>query len=223
MEADFWHQRWKNNEIGFHQKEINSHLQSFWPEIHVKPNGSVFVPLCGKSRDMLWLRGQGYHVIGVEISPLAVESFFAENDLQPEIRKFGSFEYWECDGLSILRGDFFDLQPADLAGVDAVFDRASLIALPPEMRRRYALHLHALLPESVEILLVTLQYPQDQMQGPPFAVESQEVDDLYAKYYRIDCLFSLDVLAENHKFRERGISHMDEKVFLLRNHQKLST
>ena len=220
MDAEFWHQRWLNNEIGFHQKEINTHLQSFWSGIRAAPGSRVFVPLCGKSRDMLWLRSQGHEVIGVEISPVAVKAFFSENALTPTVEKTGKFQRWECDGIVILLGDFFDLIAEDLGHIDAVFDRASLVALPPEMRRHYAQHLREILPQSVSMLLVTMQYDQNQMKGPPFAVETEEVSGLYADFYRLDCRFTLDVLAENPKFRDRGITRMEERVFLLTPHQK---
>ena len=215
MDAKFWHQRWERNEIGFHQGEINSHLQSFWQKEQLVENSLVFVPLCGKSLDMLWLRSEGYRVIGVEISALAVEDFFRENNLEPERTQQGDFIRWEVDGLVILQGDIFHLRAGDIAGVSAVYDRASLVALPREMRSRYTDHLASILTRGVSVLLVTLEYPQDQMQGPPFSVEEPEVRQLYETGYGIELCFELDVLAENARFRERGLTRMVEKVFRL--------
>ncbi|MCG8426319.1 MAG: thiopurine S-methyltransferase [Chromatiales bacterium] len=217
MEAEFWRQRWQKNEIGFHQDEINVHLQTCWQKIEVRPNSTVFVPLCGKSLDLLWLRSQGYTVIGIEISALAVEAFFVENELTPEVSEVDKFRRWECDGITILEGDFFDLQPGHLSGVETVYDRASLVALPPEMRKAYAEHLFKVLPGQVDILLVTMQYPQEEMSGPPFAVEEEEVHTLYHDHYQMSCLDTLDILEENPRFRAKGVTHMEEKVFLLRN------
>lgn len=213
MEAEFWHQRWERNEIGFHQGEFNTHLKKFWS---AKPGGVVFVPLCGKSRDMLWLLAKGHQVVGIEISAVAVEAFFQENDLQPVKSQQGTFTRWEVEGLVLLQGDFFDITPEDLSEVSAVYDRASLVALPEAMRDKYAQHMRQLLPQGVETLLVTLEYPQSEISGPPFSVSSQEVRALYEPYYEVECIYVEDVLAENQKFRERGISRMEEKVFTLR-------
>jgi thiopurine S-methyltransferase len=81
LQQEFWHERWQQNEIGFHDKEINEHLQQYWPAFNIALNSRIFVPLCGKSKDLLWLLAQGYEVIGVELSPLAVQAFFDENGL----------------------------------------------------------------------------------------------------------------------------------------------
>lgn len=215
MQADFWHERWEKNQIGFHQDDINNHLQAFWDKLTLAPGSTVFVPLCGKSRDMLWLRAQGFPVRGVELSPIAVRDFFAENSLEPVVATQGRFECWEADGLAILRGDFFDLGPADIAACGGVFDRASLIALPPAMRQRYARHLQAILPPPVQTLLVTMEYPQHEKQGPPFAVSEAEVRQLYEGHYAVDCLFSTDILDENPGFRQQGVTQLTEKVYRL--------
>ena len=215
MNPDFWHERWQRNEIGFHQHEINSHLQDFWGQLAVPAGGLVFVPLCGKSRDLLWLRARGYRVLGVELSPIAVRDFFVENALTPQVTRQGAYERHEADGLAILCGDFFDLTPELLQGVGGVYDRASLIALPPELRTRYAGHSAAILPAVAGILLVTMEYPQNEMSGPPFAVREEEVRRLYANRYTVGNLFSKDILAENPRFRERGLSALAEKVYRL--------
>jgi len=215
MDPDFWHHRWRKNEIAFHQQDINTHLQHFWNRLELKPNECIFVPLCGKSLDLLWLAGQGHPVLGVEISRLAVESFFRENQLNPQIRQAERFEVWQADTFTLLCGDFFALVPADLSDVASVYDRASLIALPPAMRQQYARHLTALLPPSASVLLVTLEYPQDAMQGPPFSVEEPEVKALYENAYDIERLYVHDALPENPRFHDR-LSRLEEKVYLLR-------
>ena len=215
MQLEFWLERWQRNEIGFHQDAFNPHLQTFWPQLELA-KGCVFVPLAGKSRDMLWLRAQGYEVLGVEISCLAVEAFFRENELQPEVSQSGCFTRYSVDGLTLLAGDFFELGKGDLANVIGVFDRASLVALPPLLREEYARHMGNILPPRADILLVTLDYPQLQMEGPPFSVAANEVARLYAGYYSVTELFSLDVLAENPRFSARGLSAMYERVFRLR-------
>ncbi|MCG6870244.1 MAG: thiopurine S-methyltransferase [Gammaproteobacteria bacterium] len=219
MENEFWIERWERNQIGFHQAEINTYLKEFWRTLEVPGNGRVFVPLCGKSLDMIWLRAQGHEVLGVEISPIAVRDFFAENDLNPSHRPSGKMERYEADGLSILCGDFFSLSTDDLAGCSSVYDRASLIAFPRDMRRGYAERLKAILPPSTPILLVTLEYPQDEMPGPPFSVAEDEVRDLFESQYVVQRLQAGDALADNKRFRERGLSRLTERIFALSPHE----
>ncbi len=215
MEPDFWHQRWRDNLIGFHQTDINEHMQLFWERMHLTPGARVFVPLCGKSLDMRWLRDRFFEVIGVEISPLAVTSFFDENGLTPEIVERNHFEIYQTPGIRVYLGDFFDLTPAHLDGVRAVFDRASLIALPPAMRERYVRHLLSLVGADVPILLITLEYLQNQMDGPPFSVHEDEVNGLYAEQRRVERLLDLDRLSDEPRFAERGLTALHEKVFLI--------
>jgi thiopurine S-methyltransferase len=175
----------------------------------------VFVPLCGKSLDMLWLREQGHRVFGVELSAIAVQEFFKENGYAPEHGTTGKFNRYESNGVRILCGDYFDLGKDDLSYVTAVYDRASLIALPPELRERYARHLVNILPPATQILLITVDYPQPEMQGPPFSVSSGEVEALYREYADVRQLATLDVLAQNPRFQERGLSQLRENIFLL--------
>lgn len=214
MDPSFWHARWQANEIGFHQQEINPHLQRFWPQLGVT-GGTVFVPLCGKSRDMLWLASQGHRVLGVEISPIAAAAFFGENGLDVEPMQEARFVRRQIAELTLLEGDLFDLAPAHLDGVTAVYDRASLIALPPPMRERYAAHMAALLPGGTPVLLVTLDYPQPEMDGPPFAVSTAEVAALFGACFDIDSLGGQDILAENPRFQARGLTRLEERVYRL--------
>jgi thiopurine S-methyltransferase len=190
-------------------------LARYWKALSLSGGGEVFVPLCGKSHDMVWLRQQGCTVLGVELSSIAVQDFFKENGQSPEHAVSGKFESCEADGIRILCGDFFDLGKADLANVSAVYDRASLVALPPDMRERYARHLVDILPRGTHILLVTFDYPQAEMQGPPFAVSVKEVEALYGKYANIRLLEHVDALAQNPRFKQRGMSRMEESIFLL--------
>ncbi len=220
MEKQFWQERWQLNEIGFHQSEINTHLESCWEKLQIKTGATVFVPLCGKSRDMLWLLRQGYKVIGIEVSQMAVEDFFKGNDLHAKVSDQGKFTCYKAGELTILLGDFFDLATSDLSSITAVYDRASLIALPPEMRQRYTQHLFQILPQKPETLLITMEYPAQEMQGPPFTVTEQEVDDLFGNRYRIERLSNFDVLKENPQFIERGLTSMSEKAYRLTLTQK---
>jgi len=215
MKKDFWLERWERREIGFHQGEFNPYLLQYWQELHLARDSVVFVPLCGKSRDMLWLHEQGHRVMGVELSSIAAQEFFKENGYAPKHVSSGKFNRYESNDISILCGDFFDLCKADLSQVTAVYDRASLIALPPEMRERYVRHLASILPHATQILLITVEYPQAEMQGPPFSVTSGEVEALYRDYADVRMLANQDVLAQNPRFQERGLSQLREHIFLL--------
>lgn len=215
MKKEFWLERWERAEIGFHQNEINPYLRRFWPEVNAARGGEVFVPLCGKSLDMVWLRQQGSFVLGVELSAIAVRDFFHEQGQKPERVSGGGFDNYIAEGICLSCGDFFDLRKEDMAKVGAVYDRASLVALPPEMRERYARHLAEILPPATKILLVTFDYPQAEMPGPPFAVSVSEVEALYGKYAEIKLLAQEDVLEQNPRFKARGMSRMQENIFLV--------
>lgn len=216
MDPQFWNERWEQGEIGFHQEAINPHLEQHWPRLNLPARARVLVPLCGKTRDMLWLAGEGHRVIGVELSELAVKAFFADNALVPEISSRGPFIRYAVDEIEILCGDFFDLDRDQLGPVEAVFDRASLVALPAGMRADYARQLGVLLEPESTVLLVTFDYPQSQMDGPPFAVREEEVHALYDGGFDVQRLAGVDILAEHARFRERGLTRLEELVFVLR-------
>jgi thiopurine S-methyltransferase len=215
MKKDFWLERWEREEIGFHQHEVNPYLCEYWPKFQLGSGSMVFVPLCGKSQDMLWLHEQGHQVLGVELSAIAVQAFFKENGYTPQHVTRGKFEHCEADGIRILCGDFFDLDKDALAKVSAVYDRASLIALPPEMRECYVSHLVSILPPATQILLITVDYLQTEMQGPPFSVSSGEVEALYREHAEVRLLAQPNVLEQNPRFQQRGLSSLRENIFLL--------
>jgi thiopurine S-methyltransferase len=216
MKKEYWLERWEREDTAFHQDEVNPYLRGYWHELHLAKNSEVFVPLCGKSRDMLWLRDQGSSVLGVELSAQAAEAFFLETGQAPQHSPGERFDRWEANGITILCGDFFNLTKDDLRNVSGVYDRGSLIALPPEMRRRYANHLMNCLPQGTQILLLTFDYPQPEMAGPPFAVSQDEVEALYHEHAKISLLERVDVLAKNPRFQQRGLTRLHESVFLLK-------
>lgn len=215
MDADFWHLRWLNSDIAFHQEQTNPYLKRFWAEIDLPPGGKVLVPLAGKSIDMLWLAKQGYNVMGVEISPVAVAEFFRERGVSAGRWQDGPFEVWMDRKIRLLCGDFFQLDQRRLADIDAVYDRAALIAFPEAMRRDYVRHMLENLPGHASQLLITLEYDQDEMNGPPFSVFEDEVRELYQDAYAIDVLADDDVWAETPRFRDKGLTWLQEKVYRL--------
>lgn len=214
MDAAFWLERWNKKQIGFHQQDFNPYLRTYWPTLHVPAEAAVFVPMCGKSRDMQWLRERGHRVIGVELASVAVREFFEELSLTPRVERVGPLERWEAQGYTVWCGDLFDMTASHLEGVGGVFDRASLIALPEPMRADYVRHMTAIVPVAAPTLLVALTYSQQEMSGPPFSVNELEIRRLYAGY-RIEKLADVDVLwdRENERFRERGLTAMSEQVY----------
>ncbi len=215
MEPEFWHERWRRGDIGWHLPHPNPHLERYWPRIPVDAGGRVFVPLCGKSRDLAWLAGRGHPVVGVELSPLAVEQFFAEQGLHPRWETLDHFRRCRAGDIDILCGDYFALKAAQLGPVAAVWDRAALIAMPPAVRPRYVDRLLHLIGPGTPILLATMEYPQVEMPGPPFSVPEDEVRALYARTHTVERLHTEDILDQQPRFRQRGLSRLVEKVFRL--------
>ena len=215
MEEAFWQARWAQGQIGFHLQEVNPYLQQHWPSLSIALGSQVLVPLCGKSLDMAWLAGQGLRVLGVELAERAVEDFFAEQGLQPEVEQQGVLRLYRAAGVEIYCGDFFNVQAEHVAGCTALYDRAALIALPETMRARYVEHLAAILPGNCRGLLVSLEYAQEDMSGPPFSVSQAEIDARLSPYWQIELLARHDVLNENWRFLQRGLSSLHESIYRL--------
>ncbi|MCI0993787.1 thiopurine S-methyltransferase [Pseudomonas corrugata] len=216
MDPEFWHKRWSTNQIGFHSLEVNSYLQRFWPPMGLEQGSRVLVPLCGKTLDLLWLADQGHSVLGVELSEKAITDFFDEHQLTPSVSEEGAFKVFRAGRIEIRCGDFFALSPEDLVGCAALYDRAALIALPAQMRERYTAHLQSLLPGCAG-LLITLEYNQAEMPGPPFSVSDDEVQRLLGNRWQLEILQEQDVLEESWKFIQAGVTRLDERVYRISN------
>ncbi len=213
MQKTFWLECWQLNQIGFHNVDINPHLRKNWPLLELMENSRVFVPFCGKSQDLLWLRQQGYQVIGVELSSIAVDSFFVENNLVFHKKQVGEFQLFESDGIQLYCGDFFKLPPDILTDIQAVYDRASLVALPAEMRFQYAEKMRNLLPPHTQILLVSFFYHQHEMDGPPFSVDQEEVMTLFCEWCNVRKLYSDDIIGKESHFKARDLSAIYEEIY----------
>jgi len=211
----YWLKRWEEGETGWHHQNINPHLRAFWGRVDVAPGSRVLVPLCGQSLDMAWLGELGYRVLGVEFSPLAIAGFFNDLGLEPEKIESDRFEKWHSGQFEILCGDIFHLIEQDIQNVSAVYDRASLVALEPEQRQRYAQLLGKILPDGCSVLLVAMDYPQTEMQGPPYSVAETEVRNLFEERFSVSLLHSIDLLAEGDRYTQRGLSRMSEQIYLL--------
>ena len=215
MNPEFWHQRWQRGEIGWHAEDFNRHLAEHWPRLGVPASQRVFVPLCGKSLDMVWLAERGHGIVGTELSDIAIRDFFSEQGLSFDTRQDGPFRRHAAASYELLEGDALELTPDLLGPVHAAYDRAALIALPPDTRPVYAQSMATLLPPGSRTLLVTLEYPQEMKGGPPFSVEADEVRELYDWSFEIETLLRKDMIAENPKFAEVGIPALYETAYLL--------
>lgn len=184
METDFWHRKWAENDIAFHEGEANRLLVKYFQRLPLPSGGRVFLPLCGKTRDIAWLLSSGYRVAGAELSETAVQQLFDELDAEPEVAMAGSLSRYSAEGVDIFVGDIFDLSPEILGPVDAVYDRAALVALPSEMRSRYTSHLMKIT-DGAPQLVITFEYDQTQMDGPPFSITAEEIHRHYAGRYRL--------------------------------------
>lgn len=214
MQPEFWHKRWRNDQIGFHQSSVDRNLVRHWPALDLAQDlskrGRVFVPLCGKSLDMLWLQDQGHPVVGVELSAIALEAFCMENGVPARRRVLDRFDVYEATDLQLFRGDFFALTPALLGEVAAVYDRAALISWTEELRVPYVSHLAALVRSGTPMLLIAMEYPQAQMSGPPFSIPREEVRRLYSRHFEIREIDRQDILAHEPRLRARGVTELVE-------------
>ena len=215
MDLRFWLERWNKGEIGFHQREINPYIQRFWNQLVLAPTARILVPLCGKSHDMAWLARQGHKVLGVEISEEAIKAFFSGQQLTAALSQQGPFVLYRAANIEILCGDFFSLDQNMAGSIGGVYDRASLVAFPPDMRLTYVRHLTSLLSPGTTMLLVSVEYPAGEMDGPPFPVFAEEVISLYGTDFDIRFLHRQDALDNNPRFKERGLSAFVESVYVL--------
>jgi thiopurine S-methyltransferase len=215
LQPEFWRERWRTGQIGFHQPAVDGRLTQHWPGLELAGGSRVFVPLCGKSLDLEWLRERGHVVAGVELSAVALESFCLEHGVPARRRAQGRFDVYEAANLRLFCGDFFALTPALLGDVAALYDRAALISWAPELRARYVEHIAALTRRGTQTLLLTLEYPQVQMRGPPFNVGADEVVRLYAGHHAISELSRHDVLANEPRMRSRGLTQLHEVCYRL--------
>jgi len=193
LDENYWNQRWKDGRIGFHQSEINPYLTEFWPELELAKGSKVFVPLCGKSRDMCWLAEQGYQVAGVEFSEQAAQEYFGLRGETPEYSNVKSqhLRYSSGSCLDVFVGDFFDYQPEQL--YDAVYDRAALVAIAPELRQAYVEHLSGMVKKGGKALLVSLEFADDEHKGPPFSVEQDEIGIIYSSLWSVKVLKTVNL------------------------------
>lgn len=192
MDHTFWHEKWDKQQIGFHQSGGNPLLVKHFAALGLARGTRVFVPLCGKTRDVAWLLSQGYRVVGAELSERAVQDLFAEMDVKPDVTQLGGLRRYSAENIDILVGDIFEVDDITLGKVDAIFDRAALVALPAGVREQYTQHLIEVSGNAPQ-LLITFVYDQSQMNGPPFSVPKAEVRAHYGASFAITALETQDV------------------------------
>jgi thiopurine S-methyltransferase len=211
MEASFWQEKWEKNELGFHRSEANPLLVNHFQALALAQDSRVFLPLCGKTLDIAWLLSQGYRVAGAELIATAIEQLFAELGVDPEVASLGEVTHYSANNIDIYVGDIFNLSDTAMGPVDAVYDRAALVALPADMRTRYTAHIREIT-DSAPQLLINYEYDQSLMAGPPFSVSNEEVLQHYRKSYDLTLLASTEV-----EGGLKGICPAQENVWLLQN------
>jgi thiopurine S-methyltransferase len=188
MELDFWHRRWQKNEIGFHEREGNLLLKEYFEHWQLPNKARVFVPLCGKTKDIGWFLLKGHAVVAIELNESAVQSLFAELGVDPIIESHGPLLRYSADNLIVYVGDFFSLTASDVGDIDGVFDRGALVALPESLRHKYSEHLRIISNTNKQFLL-TYDYDQALFAGPPFSVTSRTIHQIYQHHYSITQLY----------------------------------
>lgn len=189
MKHEFWHDKWQSNNIGFHLSNPNPLLIKHIHSLNSQPQARIFIPLCGKSLDIHWLLEQGFHVTGIDLSPIAIEELISELKLEFTVSQVGDLTHYHHQNIDLYVGDFFELSLGHISKIDATYDRAALVALPEHMREAYTQHL-VQLTQNAPQLLISFEYDQDLLAGPPFSVPEQEIRKYYASRYEIKQLAS---------------------------------
>lgn len=210
MDTSFWHQKWATNNIAFHKSEVNPLLVNHLKELTLATDSRVFVPLCGKTLDIPWLLANGYRVAGVELIEIAIKQLFQELRVSPSVSAVGNIKHYSAKNIDIFVGNIFDVSSKILGAVDAIYDRAALVALPN--RSQYTTHLKDIT-HSAPQLLITYDYDQSLMPGPPFSVSDEEVNQHYGNSYDLTLISSTDVSGGL-----KGKCAAKENVWVLKNH-----
>ena len=210
---NLWESRWQEDRIGFHLKEVNPYLIRFSDQLLDQNSDKVFVPLCGKTLDLCWLTTKTKKVIGVELVSKAVQDFFVENNIDYLVQQNETLQKFISKSIDIYLGDFFDLNPEQTSSFKAIYDRASIVAIEKPERREYIDHLISFLDPAGRILLITLEYNQNQMEGPPYSVPAEVIERLFAPWGSLKLLETCDILDD--RFRNKGLTRLLEHVFLI--------
>lgn len=211
MDANFWIQKWEKNDIAFHESDANPALVKYIKKLSLVKGSCVFIPLCGKTLDIAWLLSKGYRVAGAELSPKAIGELFKGLGVKPKVSASGKASHYSAKNIDIFVGNIFNVSKKMLGPIDAIYDRAALVALPEEMRPRYAKHLMKITHQAPQ-LLISYEYDQALMEGPPFSVSNKEVKQHYKDRYDLTLLASGNVAGGL-----KGKCPAKENVWLLQN------
>lgn len=216
MELSYWKSRWQKDNTGWHMDIVYPQLPKVWPKLSLKPDARVLVPLCGKSLDINWLTEQGHYVIGAEASPKALREFMDQYPHDFSKDSSHGFTIYRSESIELWEGDFLKLPKEKIPALDVVYDKASIVALPPEMREFYAQKILSLCGKETQILLQTFDYEQDEMTGPPFSVDEKEIRTYFGHRFELELLHKQSKFDELSKFQQRGLSsYLNEKVYRL--------
>lgn len=222
MEKNYWLNKWQTKDTAFHEKNINADLIAYVDKLNLKPGDCILVPLCGKTKDMLWLAEKGFHVIGVELSPIACNDFFAELNIKPNVTKQSEFTKYQYNNIELFCGDLFNLTSSDLPIIHAAYDCKALIALPPDLRKKYLDHIVDCTGTKIRILLLTIE-TSSQVQSPPFPVSKTEVDLLYGSYFDVQLLKCISITDIPEHLVKKGYTEMTESVYLISEKSTVTT
>mgnify|MGYP000108317721 CR=1 FL=1 len=215
MDAAFWHNKWEKNEIGFHQQVVHSWMSRNLAQLGELSGKTIFVPLCGKTLDIAYLLEQGLTVIANELSELAVIELFASMKLTADISDWsGHGKVYRAEKLTVYVGDYFELTPAELSSANYVYDRAAIIALPLAMRQKYGRQMMSTCGKASQ-LIMTLDYNQAQMSGPPFSVAGSELEQIYSEHYSIKTLVRENIIDKEPRFKQKGLTEFNQSLYLL--------
>lgn len=212
MEHDYWRNKWDIKQTGFHLNYVHPILKR-----HVglfNQEQTVFVPLCGKSLDIGFLLERGNTVVAVELSEVAVGELFEQMDLTPTVSSWKEGKKYQAENLTVYVGDFFTVEAQDLGSIAWVYDRAAIVALPEELRVKYAQHL-VNITEKAPHLLLTLDYDQEIVSGPPFAVSGEEVTTHYNDLYSIKLLEEAEIIDNEPRFKAKGLTSFYQRAYHL--------
>ena len=118
-------------------------------------NLRIFVPMCGKTPDMLWLAEQGHAITGVEINARYIKAFFREADLEYTLRSeqftaTKKVNVYEAKGkdITLYQCDIFDYNVEVSGQFDAIWDQSAIPVVNekgPRQLKRYTSLMQALL------------------------------------------------------------------------------
>jgi len=214
MDSSFWHKCWARNTLGFHQSAVHPLLSQYFNKLILPSDLHVFVPLCGKTFDMAYL-AQFMKVTGNELSEIACRDFFLDNSVAYQQQTLADFEHFFSPQLSLLQGDFFKLSADAIDAVDWIYDRAALIALPTAMQLAYVNHLKTFFSSHTRLFLVTVEFPKEQLNGPPFSIDSTDVENLFSGF-NIICMATNKIKDKQFAQRKLEVDYLLEKLYIIK-------